>query len=423
MTDHFETIARILRTDPDILRTVERKMAAMTGQQGVIEDIAEQNEVIVQKTLTDFGLPRDASAEEVYSALVSRIAHLDKHLYEILDKPDLSNMSDTCGMLCETAFKVFTPPKGLFIKIEKVEELLEKYPPQAMIDHFGYSSVSELIDKEGFVSVVSGLRFTQEKEWMHKFFDEAYTEIKPEDFEERDVELVVLDPKWLKVAEKFLKKKYHNVSHLKEYGVIFVIPLTLDTPGETIRLFTLILHYLHEVPFYSGLFRRFMKEEDFPTKFKSLLRGDVLEVQDAQEVFSVPGNNWLVIQRYLAKDDENDPRLFMPHINPEADHWFRAEGDLGRLSRILGKEEAGVDLGYWTGLDWAGGFFMDKDGNERLISFAFIDLIMSLVQKGEIKYLYHQQEALWNKIFSEYLGRETMNRLAEENIIKGVIKL
>jgi len=47
---------------------------------------------------------------------------------------------------------------------------------------------------------------------------------------------------------------------------------------------------------------------------------------------------------------------------------------------------------------------------------------MSLVKKGEIKYLYHQQEALWNKIFIEYLGREKVNELIEENIIEGFIK-
>lgn len=132
---------------------------------------------------------------------------------------------------------------------------------------------------------------------------------------------------------------------------------------------------------------------------------------------------WLVIQRYLAKDDENDSRLFMPHINPEAEHWFRAEEDLGRLSRMLGRNEGRLSLGYWTGLDFVGDFFKNNSGNEQLVSFDLIDLIMSVVKRVEIKYLYHQQEALWNKIFSEYLGRETMNRMIEENIIKGFIEL
>ena len=90
---------------------------------------------------------------------------------------------------------------------------------------------------------------------MHEFFEKAYGNLTADDFEEREVMLKILEPQWLDVAEKFLEKKYHNVSHLKEFGVIFVIPLKIDMPGETLRLFTLILHYLNEVPFYSKLFQ------------------------------------------------------------------------------------------------------------------------------------------------------------------------
>src|SRR3989344_3749505 len=418
--DHsYQTLARILRITPGDLLNLDTKMSALTGQKGVIDAIAEENRMLVQKNLTALEIPSDSSAEEIYGALVGKLNHIDSHLFEILGKPDLSIMSVACGELCDIAFKVFTPPKGLFIKQDKLTELLEQYKPENLLEYFGYKSIKELVEKEGFASVASSLRFTQSKEWMHKFFDEAYKNLKREDFEERDVEIKVLDKKWLDVAEKFLEKKYHNVSHLKEFGVIFIIPLKIDTPGETLRLFTLILHYLHEVPFYSGLFRRFFHDDDFIVKFNSLLRGDVPSGQmlDGGKI------NWRIVQRYLAKDNESDPRLFEPHVNPEAEHWFRAEGDLGRLSRILGKENEKTDLSYWTGLDFVGGYFKDRNGQDHLVSFNFIDLIMSLVKKGHIKYLYHHEEALWNKIFSEYMGRETMNRMIEENIIKGFIEL
>ena len=420
MIDSYNKIARILRVSPELLLNLDQKMTAISGQEGVIEDIANQNGILVSRTLTEMGLSRDSKAEEVYEALVRRLIYLDQQLYEALDKPDLAQMSVACGKLCEMAFRVFTPPRGLFIKREKVAELLDKYKPDNLLNHFGYATARELIEKEGFVSVVSALRFTQGQEWMHKFFNESYSFLTPDDFEERDVELIVLDQKWLSVAEKFLEKKYHNVSHLKEYGVIFVVPLPIDTPGETLRMFMLILHYLHEVPFYSALFRKFMKDDDFIPKLQALLRGDVIE----SEKLKIKNEKlmWLVIQRYLAKDNENDPRLFMPHVNPEAEHWFRAEEDLGRLSMMLGKNENRLSLGHWTGLNFVGDLFKDSKGEERLVSFDLIDLIMSVVKKGQIKYLYHQQEALWNKIFLEYMGRERMNRLIEENIITGFIE-
>jgi len=415
----FTKLARILRISPGDLLNLDEKMSILTGQKGVIDSIASENEILVKKNLASLELPEDSTAEEIYGALVSRLTHIDQHLFEVLDKPDLQNMSMACGKLCEVAFRVFPPPKGLFIKKEKLTELLDQHKPDNLLEYFGYKSVTELVDKEGFASVASSLRFTQSKDWMHEFFDRSYSDLKPDDFEERDVELKVLDKKWLDVAEKFLEKKYHNVSHLKEFGIIFVIPLKIDTPGETLRLFTLILHYLHEVPFYSGLFRKFFQDPDFNIKFSSLLRGDVPSgsMLDGGKVV------WRVVQRYLAKDNENDSRLFEQHVNPEAEHWFRAEGDLGRLSRILGKEDEKINLSYWTGLDFVGDFFKDRNGQEQLVSFNLIDLIMSLVKKGHIKYLYHHEEALWNKIFSEYMGRETMSRMIEENIIKGFIEL
>ena len=419
MDNAYTKLARILRISPGDLLNLDQKMSSITGQKGVIEAIAKENEMLVAKNLAELGLSEDVTAEEVYTALINKLSHVDKHLFELLDKPDLANMSNVCGKMCEVAFQTFTPPKGLFMKKEKAIELLNKYKPDNLLNHFKCSSVDELIEKEGFASVVSALRFAQSDEWMHKFFDEAYTGLTPNDFEERDVELIVLDHKWLEVAEKYLKKKYHNVSHLKEFGVIFVTPIVIDSPGETSRMFTLLLHYLHEVPFYAGLFRRFMSDPDFNVKFRSLLRGDVPSgpIMEGGKV------TWRIVQRYLAKDNETDPRLFEPHVNPEAEHWYRAEGDFSRLARMMEKDKGELGLSCWTGLDFVGDFFKGRDGQDHLVSFNFIDLMMSLVKKGHIKYLYHHEEALWNKIFSEYMGRETMNRLIEENIIGGFIVL
>ncbi len=414
----YTRIAKILRTSPQVLLDLDFKMRAITGQEGVIEDVARENEILVERTLEELNLSRGSKAEDVYDAFVDHLSDLDSHLYQLLDKPDLSKMSMMCGKLCEAALQIFTPPRGLFIKREKAIELLEMYKPQTLLDQCGYSSAHELIDKEGFASVISALRFTQNQEWMHKFFEEAYSKLTPNDFEEREVQLKVLETKWLDIAEKLLKKKYHNLSHLKEFGVIFIIPIKLDTPGETMRMFALLLHYLHEVPFYSNLFRKYFNDPDFNVKFKSLLRGDVTD----GPMLDHGRASWRIVQRYLAKDNINDPRLFEPHVNPEAEHWFRAEDDLGRLSRMF-QEVGKLNLGYWKGLDFVGDYFKDRNGNDRLISFDLIDLIMSVVQKGEAKYLYHQQEALWNKIFVEYMGREKMNQLIEENIINGFVVL
>jgi hypothetical protein len=430
MSDAYTQLAKILRTRPEILRNLSDKMRSVVGHNDVIERIWEENNRLVDTTLDELGLPEGhRTADAVYGALVVQLADMDKDLYEYLDKPDLKQMAHVCGKLCETAVKLKNPGKGFFIKKDKAIKMLEAFPPQNLLDHFGYKDVAELIDKEGFAPVFASLRFAQDNEWMHTFFDKPYRNLTPDDFEDRNVELIVLDTKWLEVAEKFMKKKYHNVSHLKEYGIIFITPLTVDAPGETSRMFTLLLHYLNEVPFYSRLFRTLAKEDGrFISGLQSLLRGDVLEGQLPE-----PENNKTIniriIQQYLAKHDENDFRLLEPHVNPEAEHWYRAAGNLAEMEKL---HKSLFEYNRWQELDYAGRFFPSyastetsegKPSGERLVSFDLIDLVMSLVVKGEIKYLYHQEEALWNKIFIEYLGRDEMNRLINENIIKGYISL
>jgi hypothetical protein len=417
MIDPFNKLAKILRVKPEAILSLEQKMTSITGQKSVIEKIVEGNELLVNRTLDEIGLSKDAGAEEVRKALQARLIHLDQELFEILDKPDLTKISKVCGKLCEISVSLVNQRTGFFIKRGRAVELLSENPPQNLLEFFGYSNVEELIAKESFESVFAALRFTQTNEWMHNFFDSAYDRLSPDDFEEKAIQLKVLEEKWLKVAEKFLDKKYHNVSHLKELGIIFIIPLKLDTPGEITRLFTLVLHYLNEVPFYSKLFKKFIAEENFSEKLKSLLRGDILEgpLPDGKKM------SWRIVQRYLAKDNEDDFRLFEPHVNPEAEHWFKAEESLAKLS-LKTEDAKGLNFGFWKGLDFVGDF-LKNDGGEELVSFDLIDLIMTLVKKEQIKYLYHQQEALWNKIFAEYLGRDEMNRLIEENIIKGYIEL
>ena len=77
-----------------------------------------------------------------------------------------------------------------------------------------------------------------------------------------------------------------------------------------------------------------------------------------------------------------------------------------------------TNVGFWQNLDFVGGFFKSESDNERRqVSFDLLDNAMSLVmQKHMVKYLYHQQEALWNKIFMEYVGGEAvMEQLLVEN--------
>ena len=164
------------------------------------------------------------------------------------------------------------------------------------------------------------------------------------------------------------------------------------------------------------MFERISAGKGFGSRLISLLKGENPEI----DKFKKDEMNWLIIQQYLAKDNENDSRLFVPHINPEALHWKKAEQDISHL----GKRFEDIDLEMWLDVDWAGGFFKNKKGEEQLVSFDLVDNWMALVNREErIKYLYHHQEALWNHIFEEYMGADNLEKLMIENFNKGFISL
>ena len=363
------------------------------------------------------GVLRDAGPQEVFLSLVDKIDADEDLLHKALGNPNASKPEDLERVL-KAIRDVVGGHVGFFLKEEKAREFLAAEPPKNVMKYLKYSSVEEMLAEEDLFEVYSSLRFVEDEEWMNGVFFKQYESLKPEDFEEREMRLQVLDAKWVGAADGFLKHKWHNISHLKEMGVVFVIPATFGIAGEILRMMSLIFHYLSEVPYYSDIFRKLAEKPSFSKNFISLLRGDVLDKKMQEGDKSL----WFVVQRYLAKDDPNDWRLFVPHINPEAIHWLRAEENLIEAGKRLDGNHD--DLGFWFHLDWVGDFFKDKDGNDILISFDLVDVVMSLVKKKEqVKFLYHHQEALWNKIFIEYFGREELVRRSQDHLLKGYFEI
>ncbi|KKR10337.1 MAG: hypothetical protein UT37_C0003G0036 [Parcubacteria group bacterium GW2011_GWA2_39_18] len=412
----IKKISRILRVKEDVLSDIEKTMVGLTGKTSVMEKIAQENDAEIQRALNHIGV-RDHNARDFFNALVAYLKQSDWKLFKFLHEP-LGSTSESLRTLVNVA-KELANPKSLFVlKMEKAYEIVKKNPPPNMISGLGYGSVDELLEHEDLVEIFCAMRFIETNQWMHENFEKAYANLTKDDFEERDVKIIVLREKWMTLAEKFLKKKYHNVSHLKELGIIFIIPIQIDTPGETLRLFGLVLHYLHEVQFYSNLVKKYSTLPDFLNKLKSLLRGDVDAIlgkfEDGKIILPI-------VQRYLAKDDPNDIHLVTPHVNSETLHWDKAENDIARLSERF----ESLDLGMWKNLGWVGDYFkLDHNHEEELLSFDLIDTVMYVVKAKEmIKYLYHHQESLWNKIFEEYLGKEKLEELIVENFDKGYIKI
>lgn len=412
MTDlAIRHLAGILGAEPDVLLSLDKKMSLATGKSGVLDSISDKNAAMIQGALTKIDSNRGA-ADHVRGALRQAVIKHEKMLVDFLNTiPD----HDEFGRMAMLALKMIKTNHGHFLKKEHIKDILTKRPPENLMNYLGYRNIEELVLREDLTECFSALRFVESNEWMHQTFEDAYSNFTPEDFEERPIELRVLGPKWHGISERFVEKKHHNVSHLKEFGVIFLNPIRQDIPGKFLRDFALLLHYFHEINFYSKLFQKYFAYDNFAEHFKALLRGDVKEVEKAGE------GEWLIVQRYLWKEDPTDPRLAMPRVNPESMHWSRGERDLANYF----KGTECCDLEMWGGLDWVGGLFASQRG-EDLISFDLEDNAMSFVSimEGREEILtYHQREAMWTKIFSEYVGgEEAMEKLLIENFDKGIIK-
>lgn len=415
MTPAQEKIARILRTDKDFIEEIDERLSIITGRQHVFEKIVKENEKQIKERMLVLGVPQNAGAKEIYDALISKIEADDNIIFQALNRPVCRNEKD-CNAVLDVLKKATGVKKGFFLKKEKAAELLVKEPPRKVLAYLGYSSVETMADREDLFEIYSALRLIEDGEWLNEIFFRQYERLAPADFETREIETRVLSEKWNGAAEKFLKKKWHNISHLKELGVIFVIPASLGISGELLRMVSLVFHYFHEIDFYSQMFEKLAVEGDgsFGAKIVSLLRGDVFDKRPPETEKTL----WLVIQRYLAKDDENDWRLFIPHINPEALHWMKINGDLVKLGNSL--DGFGVDFNFWSGLDWMGDYFKDEVGNETLVSFNLVDTVMSLIKEKElIKYLYHHQEALWNEIFIQYFSQAELEEFSRKYLLRG----
>ena len=429
MNNTIEKIAKILRVKTEDLLNLEQKMDKVTGKSGILEKIGADNEKMIKSHLEFLGLKSESSAQEVFSALIKKITLADRTFVEKFGGVSVANIND-CQKVLDAIKDSQDKLIGFFLKKNKAAELLRKEPPINIVRALGYKNIEEALVKEDIFELFAALRFIEDGEWLNNVFFKQYESLTADDFEERGVEIKVLSAKWAKAAEGFVKKKYHNISHLKEFGAIFVIPITLNIPGELLRMVSLVLHYYHEVKFYSDIFRNFSGEADFAAKMIQTLKGSTIENKPPK----TDKAQWLVIQQYLAKKDENDWRLLAPHINPEAIHWRKAESGIVKLGQALAGLQEG-DFEFWEDLDWVGDYFASKKGEpsfakasegelSELVSFDLVDVVMSLVKEKElVKYLYHQQEALWNKIFAEYFGEEKMEEIIKKNLLRGYFEV
>jgi len=408
----MEELANLLGTTKEKLEALTEDMAEFTGKKDVPDQLLEKVESERLKALSELELSGSSSREEVLSALKERVKVTERGLTELLGEVDCTTQ-EGCAPLINKAVGIVKPQEGFFLKEDKARDLLLANPPRNVMDILGYESAEDMMNKEDVYELFASLRFVEDRKWLNEVFFAPYEDITPDDFEKRAIQIKVLEAsKWARAAAAFMKKKFHNVSHLKELGIVFTIPVSVKE-GATLRLFSLLFHYLSEVTFYAKHFELSAQSnpKDFAKTLVADLRGDVRKSIPPIENLVT----WMIIQRYLYKEDPADPRLANPHISPESLHWKRAADNIA----YFGKENPQLGLGFWSGKAHVAGFF---DG--ELTSFNFEDSVFSAVPGQEvIQYTYHMREALWNQFFVAWFerGEEVLETLMIEDFTQGFV--
>jgi len=371
----------------------------------LIGDITE----MAHESLRQLGLNgAAATGEEVYQALQAHIEEDIKRLTHIIGAKDSDDVRHLVPYMIAAANKVKFNRTVFVLKREKAKELLRKMPPVTLMKKLGYDDVEAMFEGEDFDEIYTALRFSEGAEWLNEY-DELFSTVTADDYEERDLRIIEMDHnKYVDLAEHFVQKKLHNVTHTKEMGTIVVVPMHAKTMrGLVLKTLPLLLHYMNEIKLYSTFFKLKSHKPHFGKIVVDTL------IADPRDASQMAGSkiHWRVIQRYLGrhKEDAIDMVAFEPHLQPEDLHWRRAEDLLYTID---------PKLEFWKERDYVGLNYDDFP-----VSFNLFDVSFAYSNKEayEGRYAYHFRESLWNEIFVRYMGFKNLKQQVLEQLDNDMI--
>jgi hypothetical protein len=388
------------------LRDLER----IAGHKGIDVKLIGDIHQKVHAATRGLGLDSsDTKDKELYFALIQKAREHNEHLALSLGTTNEAPVSHIVPRLVKAAQEVKIPKKAWLLKKSVAKDLLREMPPKVMMKHLGYRSIESMFKNENFGEIYTALRFSEGSDWLNAYDKLFEKNIQPSDFENRDIEVVIMDHnKWAELAKHFVEKKKHNITHTKELGVIVVVPMLQKYMiGLPLKTLPLIFHYFNEIRLYSAFFKLKSTHGHFGKTISETLIADT----GTGAVVANHHIHWRVIQRYFGKLSEDHPEAFEPHVQPEDLHWRRAEEVLYQID---------PELKYWQDLDYVATL-----GDDKLpVTFNLMDVAFAYSNKEEFasRYFYHFRESLWNEIFIRYMGEPTIKHQILEQLDNDMIK-
>jgi hypothetical protein len=408
-------LSELLNAEEPLFGMAIKRLEQASGNTSV--DVRLTAEIIgkVHMKMRALGLdPSDTTGRELYRALFNLLEKHDGFLAERIGGEDPTNVQKMLPRIKEVVEALDIPKTAWVLKYSVAKRLLKSMPPKKIMKQLGYRSIDSMIKRESTGEIFGAMRFIETPEWNNKFIA-SYKVLKPTDFEVREIEIIHFDEKkWGTTASLFVKNKRHNISHLKELGVVSLLPLPVKhMPGITITALPLLLHYINEIRMYSSFFKMQQVRSDFSSLVINTL------ISDPGNHAEIGGQNvhWRVIHRHFGSNKQDrHPDIFEPHVEPEDLTWRKTEEVLYRLEPALH---------FWHDMDYVA---VEFDGHP--ISFNLMDVAVSFV--NDLPYghqaVHHFRESLWNEIYIRYMGeksleKQVLKQLDNEMIDPGILAI
>lgn len=396
------TLSNLLDAEQPLFAQSIEQLELASSREGrdvrlISEIIGRAQQIMLNDLKLDFN---DTTGPELYKALNNKVAEHDEILAKSIGGKNPSDIAEMMPLIKAAAEKIDMPRDCWVLKKSVAKEFLRKNPPKNIMKKLGYTNVDSMLKKENLGEIFGALRFAESDSWLREF-NKNYERLRPSDFTTRDIEIITMPAdRWSDIAEPFVKKKKHNITHLKELGIILMLPMAKKRDeGVTLKVLPLLLHYFCEIRLYSSFFKLKQVSPNFGKIFVNTLIAD----PDLGPIMAGQNIHWRVIQRYFGKlGDENHPEIFQPHVQPEDLHWRKAEDIL---------YEFVPELEFWRDLDYVGLSFSDGP-----VAFNLMDVSVSFSNQTpyEMRNIYHFRESLWNEVFIRYMG----SRNLEEQILE-----
>lgn len=403
-------LRELLAAEEPLFTQSIRELEYITGKNGLDLKLTAE---IIEKThgaITSLGLDSsDTTDKELFHALNHRVAEHNSNLAKSLGSSEDATIKELVPKLVAVAQQTKMPKRCWVLKKSVAKDLLREMPPKKMMKHLGYRSIESMFKNENFAELYSALRFSEGSEWLNQYNELFKQNVSTIDFENRDIELIIMDhKKWVDLTADFVAKKRHNITHTKELGTIVVVPMKQShMRGLPLKTLPLIYHYINEIRLYSAFF----KLKSTLPNFGEVVSNTIIADTGTGATIGNFHIHWRVIQRYFGKLGEQPPEVFQPHVQPEDLHWRKAAEVLYEVS---------PELKFWEDLEYVGRY--DSDTHPVALNLFDVSFAYSNKETFENRYFYHMREALWNELFMRYMGDTTLKTQILEQLDNDMIQ-